>query len=102
MDILIGVVVGLLLGAGGGYFYRKASAEKALGSAELQAQTILAGAQKEAEHARREALVEAKDEVFRMRSEADSERIRKTSSFASTNASRRACSASFCAPARIV
>src|SRR5680860_915478 len=81
MDILIGVVVGLLLGAGGGYFYRKASAEKALGSAELQAQTILAGAQKEAEHARREALVEAKDEVFRMRSEADSEIKRQRSDF---------------------
>jgi ribonuclease Y len=81
MDILIGVVVGLLLGAGSGYLYRKASAEKALGSAELQAQTILAGAQKEAEQARREALVEAKDEVFRMRSEADSELKRQRSDF---------------------
>ncbi|MDQ5874646.1 MAG: ribonuclease Y, partial [Actinomycetota bacterium] len=39
------------------------------------------GAQKEAEHARREALVEAKDEIFRMRSEADSEIKRQRSDF---------------------
>ncbi|HEX2050062.1 MAG TPA: ribonuclease Y, partial [Actinomycetota bacterium] len=46
-------------------------------SAESRARTVLADAEKEAEAAKREALVEAKDEIFRMRSEAEQDLKRR-------------------------
>lgn len=73
MEIVIGLVLGLLVGAGGGYFIRKAAAEREVTSAEMRAKTLLQEAEREAEAARREALVGAKDEIHKMRSEADAE-----------------------------
>jgi ribonucrease Y len=73
MEIVIGLVIGLLAGAAGGYFVRKTQAEKEVGSAESRAKTILVSAERDAEAAKREALIEAKDEIFQMRKEAEVE-----------------------------
>ncbi|HJR44715.1 MAG TPA: ribonuclease Y [Actinomycetota bacterium] len=73
MEIVIGLILGLLAGAGIGYAVRKSMAEKEVSSAENRAKTLVADAQREAEAAKREALVEAKDETFRMRSEAEAD-----------------------------
>ena len=77
MEIVIGLLLGLLIGAGAGYVYRQSVAQKEVTSAESRARTVLADAQKEAEAAKREALVEAKDEIFRMRSEAEQDLKRR-------------------------
>ena len=71
MEIVIGLVVGLLAGALAGYFVRKSQAEKQVGSAEARAKAILADAERDSEAAKREALLEAKDEIFQMRKEAE-------------------------------
>jgi len=73
MEIVIGLVLGLLVGVGAGYLIRKAMAEREVTSAEMRAKTLLQEAEREAEAARREALVGAKDEIHRMRSEAEAE-----------------------------
>jgi len=73
MEIVIGLILGLLVGAGAGYFVRKTLAEKEVGSAEARAKSLLENAQREAEAARKEALVEAKDEVHRLRQEAEAD-----------------------------
>ncbi|MDQ3963091.1 MAG: ribonuclease Y [Actinomycetota bacterium] len=73
MDIVIGVVLGLLVGGGLGYVVRQSMAQRQATSAEARAKTMLAEAQREAESIRREAKVEAKDEVFRMRTEAEAD-----------------------------
>ena len=78
MDMVGGLIVGLLVGIGAGYLLRKAAAERALGSAEVQAKAIVDGAQREAEQAKREALVEAKDEIYRIRSEGEAELKRRS------------------------
>ena len=73
MEIVIGLVLGLIAGTGVGYVVRKSMAEKEVTSAENRAKTLVAEAERQAESAKREALVEAKDEVFRMRSEAEAD-----------------------------
>src|SRR5918992_455901 len=73
MEIVIGLVIGLLAGVGVGYLLRKTAAEREVGSAESRARTLLQDATKEAEATKREALVEAKDEIFRLRNEAEAE-----------------------------
>ena len=73
MEIIIGGLIGLLLGAGIGYVARKTMAAREADSAEARAKTIVQDAEREAEARRREALVEAKDEVFKMRNEAESD-----------------------------
>lgn len=54
-----------------GVTYRKKIAEKELGSAEEEAKRILSDAIKAAESRKKEVLVEAKDEIYKMRTEAD-------------------------------
>ncbi|HEV2756723.1 MAG TPA: ribonuclease Y [Actinomycetota bacterium] len=78
MEIVIGLFLGLLIGAGAGYAYRQSVAQKEVTSAEARARTVLADAEREAEAAKREALVEAKDEIFRMRTDAEQEVKRRT------------------------
>ncbi len=73
MEIVIGLVLGLLVGAGAGYLYRKQMGEREATSAEARARTMLEEAKKDAERTKREAVVEAKDEVFKMRTEAESD-----------------------------
>lgn len=73
MEIAIGLVLGLIAGTGVGYVVRKSMAEKEVTSAENRAKTLVAEAERQADSAKREALVEAKDETFRMRSEAEAD-----------------------------
>jgi ribonuclease Y len=73
MEIVIGLVLGLIAGVGAGYLIRKSMAEKEVGSAEARARMLLHEAERNAESAKREALVEAKDEIHRMRQEAEAD-----------------------------
>ncbi len=70
-------VVAVLVGVGIGFFigvtYRKKVAEQKIGSAEAEAMKIINDAIKSAEQKRKESALEAKDEMFRIRSEADKE-----------------------------
>lgn len=54
-----------------GVQYRRKVAEAELGSAEEEAKRILSDAIKSAESRKKEALVEAKDEIYKMRTEAE-------------------------------
>ena len=69
--ILVGVLsflVALALGLFLGYRYRKNAAEKEIGSAEQEATRIVNDALKSAESKKREALVEAREEIHKERS----------------------------------
>ncbi len=70
---VIALVVGLLIAFPLGVQYRKRVAEAELGSAEEEAKRILSDAIKAAESKKKEALVEAKDEIHKMRTETDKE-----------------------------
>lgn len=72
LAIIIGVAA-LLAGCVGGYFTRKYTAEAKISSAEEEARRIIRDAEKVSEGKKREALVEAKDEIFAMRNEAERE-----------------------------
>jgi ribonucrease Y len=72
MEIVIGLI-GLLVGAGAGYVARQVMAQREATSAEARAKTVIVEAQREAESIRREAAVEAKDQVFKLRQEAESD-----------------------------
>jgi len=73
MQMAIGLFLGLLVGAAIGFVIRKALAEREVDSAEARAKTIMATAEREAEASKREALVEAKDEALRLRTEAEAD-----------------------------
>ncbi|MDD6283843.1 MAG: ribonuclease Y [Firmicutes bacterium] len=66
---LIFAVIGFFCGVS----HRKKKAEAAIGSAEEQAKRILSDAIKSAESKKKESVLEAKDEIHRLRSEADRE-----------------------------
>ncbi|PWL45153.1 MAG: ribonuclease Y, partial [Clostridiales bacterium] len=70
--ILAGVVC-LGLGSGVGYLYRKNIAEKKIGRAEETVVRLIEDAQKKAEAIRKETVLEAKEEVHKLRSEFDKE-----------------------------
>jgi len=72
LAIVVGVAA-LLLGALGGYVGRKVIAESKISSAEDAARKIIEEAERTSENKKREALLEAKDEIFAMRSEAERE-----------------------------
>jgi ribonuclease Y len=75
-DILIPIVValvGIAVGFFAGFLYRKNVAEKEIASAEEEARRIINDAIKSAEAKKREALVEAKEEIHRNRVEYDRE-----------------------------
>lgn len=67
---IIAVVLGII-GAAVGYFYRKSMAEARIGKADEVAKKIIADSESEAESLRKEAVLEAKDEVYRLKSECD-------------------------------
>ncbi|HYN36336.1 MAG TPA: ribonuclease Y [Actinomycetota bacterium] len=77
MEIIIGGLIGLLVGAGIGYVARKTMAVREADSAEVRAKTIVQDAEREAEARRREALVEAKDEAFKLRQETETDLKRR-------------------------
>ena len=63
--ILVGIIVGIII--------RKQVAERRLGSAEVQANSILEEALKNAENAKKESIISAKEEIFQMKKEADND-----------------------------
>lgn len=65
------VLVAIPAAAYGGYLYRRRVGEKATGEAEVVAKAIVEDAKKQSEAKKREAILEAKDEVYRLRQEAD-------------------------------
>lgn len=73
MAVLVAIAVGVALGFVLGEQHRKRTAEAKLGSAEEEAKRIVNDAIKSAEQKRKETIIEAKDEAFRLKSEADKE-----------------------------
>src|SRR5699024_9206634 len=76
ITVLVVVIVAAAVGALCFYLgitYRKRMAEAKLGSAEEEAKRIVNDAIKAAEQKRKETIVEAKDEAFKLKSEADKE-----------------------------
>ena len=67
------LVVGLVVGAIIGIIYRKKVAEAEIGSAEAQAKKIIADGTAAVETMKKEALIEAKEETHRLRSETERE-----------------------------
>jgi ribonuclease Y len=66
-------VAGVILGTGVGYVVRKKVAEKQIGSAEEKAQEIVKTARLRAEAAKKEMIIEAKDEVHKSRVDLEKE-----------------------------
>ncbi len=72
--IAVGVgIVCLILGFVFGMVYRKNKAEATIGSAQEEAKRILTDAMKAAEAKKKESILEAKDEIHQLRSDADKE-----------------------------
>ena len=71
------IIVAFVIGAAIAFFlgvnYRKKVAEAELGSAEEEAKRIVSEAIKNAESRKKESLVEAKDEIYKMRTDAEKE-----------------------------
>lgn len=72
LNILIPVIVGLACLAIG-YFARKSSSEKTIGSAEEYAKKLKETAEKDAQTQKKEIILTAKEEVQKMRSDYDAE-----------------------------
>ncbi|KUP07188.1 ribonuclease [Bacillus coahuilensis m2-6] len=77
MDTLLLVIISILLilpvGVVVGYFYRKSIAEAKINGAENAAEQILEKGKREAEALKKEALLEAKDEIHTLRIETENE-----------------------------
>ena len=76
-NILIAAVIALVVGAAVGFIlgglHRKKIAESAIGSAEKEASKIVSDAISEAEAKKKEAILEAKDEMHKQRTETEKE-----------------------------
>ena len=76
ISIICIVIAALVFGAIGvvaGINYRKSVAEKQIGSAEQEANKIVSEAMKTAEAKKKEAVLEGKDEIHRLRNESEKE-----------------------------
>ncbi len=71
--IVIVAVVAVAVGLAAGYVARKMTAEAKFASAEEVAKRIISEAEREAESKKKEALINAKDEIHALRSEAERE-----------------------------
>ncbi len=71
--IVIAAIVGILVGCVLGFTYRKSIAEKEIGGAEEEAKRIINESIKTAENKKREAVLEAKEEIHKSRSDLDRE-----------------------------
>ncbi|HIU34528.1 MAG TPA: ribonuclease Y [Candidatus Pullichristensenella excrementigallinarum] len=70
---LLIAIVALGIGLAGGYLYRKNAMEKKIGQTEEFVRNMLEDATRKAEDKKKEALLEAKEEVIRLKSELDKE-----------------------------
>lgn len=66
---LLGAVIGIVIG----YFVKTIMTNTKINGAKASAELILEDAKKESENLRKSALIEAKDEIFRFRTEAEKE-----------------------------
>ncbi|HHX68139.1 MAG: ribonuclease Y [Miniphocaeibacter sp.] len=66
---IVTLIIGLLVG----FLMRKNISEKHIGSAEIHAAKIIEDANKEADSTKKAMLVEAKDEIFKLRTEQENE-----------------------------
>ena len=73
LTIIAAAVACGLIGGGTGYIYRKKIAEGKIGQAEVEAQRIIATAQQNAEARKKELVLEGKEEVHKMRNDAERE-----------------------------
>jgi len=75
MDLggIVLIVTSGIAGAGIGYYFRKSVAESKIKSAELAAKKIIEDAYRDADARKKETIIEAKDEVFRLRNDAEKE-----------------------------
>ena len=73
VEIIIAAVVAIVVGFLIGYFLMQKVLKERNDATALEAQNTLADAQREAESLKREALVEAKDEVLKMKQDAERE-----------------------------
>lgn len=69
--LAVAAIVLAVIGFFAGSAYRRKSSEATIGSAEDEAKRILSDAMKNAETRRKEALIEAKDEIHQMRQDAE-------------------------------
>jgi ribonuclease Y len=67
------LIIGLFLGFGAGYLIRKYVAEAKIASAEEAARKIISEAEEKAQSLKKERVLEAKEEVHRLRNELDKE-----------------------------
>ena len=67
LALIFGLAIGILIG----YMLRKSSAEKKIGSAEIQAKNLVLDAEHQGETIKKEMTAEAKEEAHRIRSEAE-------------------------------
>ena len=70
--VVIGVVT-LAIGLVGGYLLRRFTAQSKLGSAETEAEKLLQTARDKAEATKKEALIEAKEQAYSLRSDIEKE-----------------------------
>jgi ribonucrease Y len=70
---IISILLGLFVGAVVGYLIRKSIAEAKITGAKNAAEQILEDARREADALKKEALLEAKDEIHKLRTEAERE-----------------------------
>ena len=70
---IILVLVALLVGAAAGFLYRQNVMEKKIGRTEAFARSLLDEATRKAEEQKKEKLLEAKEEIIRLKSELDRE-----------------------------
>ena len=73
IGLIIGLAVGIISGLAVGYILRKKTAEKRIGSAEIQAKKLLEDAIKTAERTRKELIVEAKEQILADKNELENE-----------------------------
>ncbi|MDD6850373.1 MAG: ribonuclease Y [Veillonellaceae bacterium] len=73
IEIILAAIAALTVGGAGGYVMRKQTAEKQIGSAEEEARRIVKAAESKGEAAKKEKLLEAKEDVHRLRQELDRE-----------------------------
>ena len=71
--IIIGIIIGVIAGTVIGIMYRKNVSERKIGSAEEEAKRIINDSIKTAESKKREALLEAKEEIHRNRADLERE-----------------------------
>ncbi len=76
MELIVAILLiaaALVIGVIAGFFLRRLSAEKKIGSAEAEAKRILSDASQKAEAIKKERLLEAKEEILQRRNESEAE-----------------------------